>query len=69
VKVVEFSIARQMNRFTEIFVNLHGQNTSKQFEAIKKTRQVLAVADPPIQDVIDANLVPKIVEFLDWHGK
>ncbi len=54
-----------MNDFSKLLILIHDQNNLKQIFACIGFRRLLSQeVNPPIQQVIDANLVPKFIQFL-----
>jgi HEAT repeat protein len=53
------------NELVMLVQAVHSNDEQKQLEATTKFRKLLSIENsPPIQDVIDANVVPRLVEFL-----
>lgn len=54
-----------MDIFPELIANLNDQNILLQHQGLIGIRKILSIAEnPPIQAVIDAGLVPRMIEYV-----
>lgn len=54
-----------MGNFTDLLSSINDPDIVKQHLGMIGIRKILSVADnPPIQAVIDAGLIPKLIEYL-----
>jgi hypothetical protein len=54
-----------LDNFPDLIAAINDQNILKQHYGIIGVRKILSVADnPPIQAVIDAGLVPRMIEYV-----
>ena len=57
-----------LQRFPEWIEKIHSPDEALQLEATIQLRHLLAIEkNPPIQQVVDAKLVPRLVSFLAYH--
>jgi importin subunit alpha-1 len=67
---VDSTIAERLKELPQLIVDISSNDISRQIEATSKVRKLLSIEkSPPIQEVIDANLVPKLVEFLKYNDQ
>lgn len=53
-----------MNDFFKILDAINSQDRFKQHYGVIGLRKILSIDNPPIQPVIDSNLVPRLIEFM-----
>ena len=54
-----------MDIFSELITNLNDPDVIRQHQGMIGIRKILSIADnPPIQAVIDAGLVPKMIDYV-----
>lgn len=59
-------VLRKLQKLPELVIAIRSQDPNVQLEATTALRQLLSLArNPPIQEVIDSGVVPRLVEFLD----
>lgn len=58
----------RLKNLPQLVAAIHTQDTNSQLEAVTEFRKLLSIEkNPPIQQVIDANVVPRLVEMLTFQ--
>lgn len=62
------NVADRLQELDALVAAVKSNDAAKQLDATSKFRKLLSIEhNPPIQDVIDAGVVPRLVDFLSYH--
>merc|ERR1719222_359788 len=66
-KLSKADIKQRLSNIDQLVTKLHSNNPNDRLQATVEFRRMLSVEDnPPIQDVINSGVVPRLMEFLAY---
>jgi len=67
-KLTASDVHSRLKNLPQLVAAIHSQDSAQQLEAVTEFRKLLSIEkNPPIQQVIDANVVPRLVEMLTFQ--
>jgi len=68
INLVNGNPAERLQELDQLVMDVRSFDPARQLDATTKLRKLLSIEhNPPIQDIIDAGVVPRLVEFLGSH--
>merc|ERR1712087_527081 len=69
-KLSKADIKQRLTNIDQLVSKVHSNNSNDRLQATIEFRRMLSVEDsPPIQDVIDSGVVPRLMEFLAYNNE